>query len=279
MGTSPPPQVSADAADLLELALALAGDAAAVLRDRPADLGATAKSSPTDVVTVMDKAAERVILDGLRAARPDDAIVSEESPAQPGETGVQWLVDPLDGTVNYFYAIPHYSVSIAAQIGADVVAGVVYDVERQVAYTATAGGGAFCDGVPIQCSTQTDLSLSLVGTGFNYDVEMRRMQARAIGQILPAVRDIRRAGSAALDLCAVASGQLDAFYEAGMYPWDYCAGALIVREAGGRVGGLGGRPPGRWTTVAAPPGLFDGLEHLLPSAGADDAAVGIVGGS
>jgi myo-inositol-1(or 4)-monophosphatase len=222
----------------------------------------------------MDKAAERVILDGLRAARPGDAVVSEESPAQPGDTGVQWLVDPLDGTVNYFYAIPHYSVSIAAQIGAEVVAGVVYDVERRLVYTATAGGGAFRDGVPIHCTTQSDPGMSLLGTGFNYDVGMRRVQARAISQILPAVRDIRRAGSAALDLCAVASGQLDAFYESGMHPWDWAAGALIAREAGALVEGLGGRPPGRWTTLAANPALFDRLHGLLISSDVDGASPG-----
>jgi myo-inositol-1(or 4)-monophosphatase len=145
----------------------------------------------------------------------------------------------------------------------------VYDVERAVAYTGTAGGGAFCDEVPIHCSSQTDLALSLVGTGFNYDVEMRRVQARAVGEILPAVRDIRRAGSAALDLCAVASGQLDAFYESGMHSWDWAAGALIAREAGARVGGLRGRSPGHWTTLAANPTLFDPLHDLLAHALAD----------
>jgi myo-inositol-1(or 4)-monophosphatase len=269
MGTTPPPPVTPDSSELLELALALATAAAAVLRERPSDLGATTKSTPTDVVTVMDKAAERVILDGLGARRPGDAIISEESPARPGATGVRWLVDPLDGTVNYLYAIPHYSVSIAAQVGTELVAGVVYDVERGAAYTATLGGGAWCDGEPIHCSSQSDPALSLVGTGFNYDVVMRSTQAQAVGQILPAVRDIRRAGSAALDLCAVASGRLDAFYESGMHPWDWAAGTLIAQEAGARVVGLGGRPPGGWTTVAANPALFDPLHAILAAALAD----------
>jgi myo-inositol-1(or 4)-monophosphatase len=261
--------MSPDAADLLALAVELARAAGEVLRDRPADLEPTSKSSPTDVVTVMDKAAERVILDGLAAARPHDAIVSEESAAQPGESGVQWLVDPLDGTVNYLYGIPQYAVSIAAQVGPDTVAGVVYDVERQVAYTAMSGRGAVRNGVPLHCSTQTDPAFSLVGTGFNYDVAMRRRQAQALSEILPAVRDIRRAGSAALDLCAVGSGQLDAFYESGMYPWDWAAGALIAQEAGARVAGLGGRPPGRHTTLAANPALFERLDALLGSVAQD----------
>ncbi len=264
MGVTPSPAVGVpEPSELLSLATDLAQAAAEVLRDRPVDLEVQSKSSPTDAVTVMDRRAERVILDGLAASRPDDAVVSEESAARAGSTGVQWLIDPLDGTVNYLYGIPHYSVSIAAQVGDAVVAGVVYDVERAVAYTATLGGGAFRDDDPIQCTDQTDPALSLVGTGFNYEVATRTVQAKAVSRVLPQVRDIRRAGSAALDLCAVADGQLDAFYEAGMYPWDWSAGALIVREAGGRVAGLGGRPPGRWTTLAANPILFDRLHAVL----------------
>jgi myo-inositol-1(or 4)-monophosphatase len=258
--------------ELLGLARSLARDAGDVLRSRPADLGVTTKSSPTDVVTVMDKAAERVILDGLAAARPDDGIVSEESPASPGESGVRWLVDPLDGTVNYLYGIPHYAVSIAAEVDGEIAIGVVLDVEREVEYIATLGGGASCDGEPIRCSTQADPALSLVATGFNYTVELRRVQAREIAEILPVVRDIRRMGSAALDLCAVANGQVDAFFEAGMYPWDWAAGALIAGEAGARVAGLGGRPPGRHTTLAANPHLFDLLHHVLVTSAVDEAS-------
>jgi myo-inositol-1(or 4)-monophosphatase len=258
-GLKPPP------ADLLDLARELAQAAAKVLRERPADLDVSTKSSPTDVVTVMDRAAERVILDGLAAARPDDAIVSEESAPTAGDTGVRWLVDPLDGTVNYMYGLPHYAVSVAAEIGGQMACGVVLDVERRREYTAIRGAGAACDGVPINCSGQTDPAQSLVATGFNYDVELRRLQARAMATILPAVRDIRRMGSAALDLCAVASGQVDAFFEAGMHEWDWAAGALIAREAGARVDGLSGRPPGRRTTLAANPVLFDLLHGLLVS--------------
>jgi myo-inositol-1(or 4)-monophosphatase len=243
-----------------------------VLRSRPADLGVTTKSSPTDVVTVMDKAAERVILEGLANARPGDAILSEESAATEGATGVRWLVDPLDGTVNYLYGIPHYAVSIAAEIDGEPVVGVVLDVERGLEYAAVRGEGATCDGVPIRCSAQTDLSQSLVATGFNYSVEPRLVQARGLVTILPAVRDIRRIGSAALDLCAVACGQVDAFFEAGMYEWDWAAGALIAGEAGARVAGLDGRPPGRHTTLAANPALFDLLHHVLVASHAAGAS-------
>ncbi|HVU61828.1 MAG TPA: inositol monophosphatase family protein [Mycobacteriales bacterium] len=253
-----------DPAGLLELAVGLAHDAATVLRQRPADLGVlSTKSSPTDVVTVMDRAAERVILDGLAAARPDDAIVSEESGGSAGSSGVSWLVDPLDGTVNYLYGIPHYAVSIAAAIDDATVCGVVVDVDRRLTYTAVAGAGSFADDVPIRCGDQSDPAFALVGTGFNYEVELRTKQAAAMSTVLPAVRDIRRAGSAALDLCAVACGQLDAFFEAGMYPWDWAAGGLIAQEAGARVDGLAGNPPGRNTTLAANPALFDALHELL----------------
>jgi myo-inositol-1(or 4)-monophosphatase len=263
-----------DASELLALARSLARSAGEVLRSRPDDLDVSTKTSPTDVVTVMDRKAEYVILEGLGAARPRDAITSEESAATAGGTGVRWLVDPLDGTVNYLYGIPHYAVSIAAEIDGDLAVGLVLDVERGVEYSATRGGGAWRDGVPIQCSEQGDPAQSLVATGFNYGVELRRVQSREIASILPKVRDIRRMGSAALDLCAVASGQVDAFFEAGMNEWDWAAGALIAREAGARVEGLQGRPPGSHTTLAANPRLFELLHDVLVASIAPAASPG-----
>lgn len=229
------------------------------------DLGVSTKSSPTDVVTVMDKAAERVILDGLAAARPDDSVVSEEGGGGEGTSEVTWLVDPLDGTVNYLYGIPQYAVSIAAQVAGVTACGVVVDVVPGIIYTAIAGGGAFRDGTRVSCSQQTDPAFALVGTGFAYGVADRTRQASRMPALLPAIRDIRRMGSAALDLCAVACGQLDAFFETGMYPWDWAAGGLLVTEAGARLDGLAGRPPGRNTTLAANPVLFDALHDLLVS--------------
>lgn len=240
-----------------------------MLRARPTDLGVTTKSTPTDVVTVMDRAAEQVILTGLARTRPDDAVISEESAASSGATGVTWLVDPLDGTVNYLYGIPEYSVSIAAEVDGVLAAGVVLDVEHRIIYSATCGGGATRDGEPISCTSETDLAQTLLATGFGYDIELRSVQARSMVRVLPAVRDIRRHGSAALDLCAVASGQVDAFFESGMHKWDWAAGALIAREAGARVDGLEGRPPGRHTTLAANPVLFDRLHDLLVVSKAD----------
>jgi myo-inositol-1(or 4)-monophosphatase len=243
-----------------------------VLRDRPQDLEARSKSTPTDAVTVMDGRAERVILDGLARERPNDAVVTEESAGRPGSSPVTWYVDPLDGTVNYLYGIPQYAVSIAAEVDGEVVAGVVLDVARHDEYAAARGGGAQCNGRQLACSAETDPTLSLIATGFAYAAERRAAQARTLLQVLPAVRDIRRFGSAALDLCSVAAGTVDGYYEAGMHPWDWSAGALIAREAGARVDGLQGKPPGSHVTLAANPVLFTALHELLVAADADAAA-------
>jgi myo-inositol-1(or 4)-monophosphatase len=243
-----------------------------VLRTRPADLDVQSKSTPTDAVTVMDGAAERVILDGLAQERPDDAVMTEESADRPGSSSVTWLVDPLDGTVNYLYGLPQYAVSIAAEVNGELVAGVVVDVARGLEYAATLGGGATVNGRPLACTQQTDPALSLIATGFSYESLRRGAQATTLTLVLPVVRDIRRFGSAALDLCAVAAGTVDGYYEAGMQPWDWAAGALIAREAGARVEGLGGKPPGAYTTLAANPVLFSALHDLLIAAAADAAA-------
>ena len=256
--------------ELLALAGEVAREAGALLRDRPAHLQASTKTTPTDAVTEMDSAAEGLIIDRLLAARPGDRIVGEESGTHAGDDDsdvVTWLVDPIDGTVNYLYDLPQFSVSIAAQVGGESIAGVVYDVMRDEMYAATRGGGATSNGKPLRCTQQTELSLSLIATGFAYAAESRRAQAEVLRSVLPAVRDIRRLGSAALDLCAVAAGRVDGYYEAGMHPWDWAAGALIATEAGARVGGLAGRPPGEWTTLAANPTLFAELERLLVAAG------------
>jgi myo-inositol-1(or 4)-monophosphatase len=243
-----------------------------VLRDRPVDLEASSKSTPTDTVTVMDRRAERVILDGLAAERPDDAVVTEESANRSGSSAVTWYVDPLDGTVNYLYGIGQYAVSLGVEIDGEPAVGVVLDVARGEEYTAVRGEGAWCNGRHLACSTQTDPAVSLIATGFAYSARRRTAQGRTVAQLLPAVRDIRRFGSAALDLCAVAAGRVDGYYEAGMQPWDWAAGALIAREAGARVDGLLGKPPGGHTTLAANPGLFSALHDLLVAADADAAA-------
>lgn len=260
--------MSPDPADLLDVALAVARDAAALVRDRPADLQVSSKSTPTDAVTVVDRAAERLILAELRRRRPGDAVLSEETGATAGDSPVTWVVDPLDGTVNYLYGIPHYAVCIAAEVDGEAVAGVVHDVARDDVYAAVKGGGATCNGAALRCRSTAEPAVALLATGFAYGSAQRARQGEVIARVLPQVRDIRRIGAASLDLCAVASGRVDAYVEAGMQRWDWSAAALIAREAGARVSGLGGRPPGSWATLAANPALFAALEPLLLDAGA-----------
>jgi myo-inositol-1(or 4)-monophosphatase len=270
------PATSDHPSDLRDLAERLARAAGAVLADRPAELVADAKSTPTDAVTQMDRAAERLVLDGLAASRPDDRVVAEESGSSgpPDPDRLTWLVDPLDGTVNYLYGIPVFAVSIAVAAGDQLLAGVVYDVSRDELWSAVSGRGAFCNGRPVQCRTETDPAMALLSTGFAYSAHRRAWQATVLAGVLPRVRDIRRMGSAALDQCAVAGGRVDGYFEAGMAPWDWAAGALVAREAGARVEGLQGRPPGHRLTVAANPALFDALHDLLVAAGGADEPAG-----
>jgi myo-inositol-1(or 4)-monophosphatase len=259
---------SVDPNELLDLALRLARDAATLILDRPVDLGADTKATPTDAVTVTDRASERLILAGLKKARPQDAVVAEESGSSGEATtdGVRWYVDPLDGTVNYLYDLPQYAVSIAAEVDGDVVAGVVLDVANGDAYTATRGGGAYCNGRRLACRDETDPALALVATGFSYDAARRAAQADVLRAVLPNVRDIRRMGAAALDLCAVAAGQVDGYFEERLKPWDWAAGALIAEEAGARTGTVGGGSLATSTALAANPALYDALEAMLGAA-------------
>ena len=257
---------------LLDLAERLARDASALLREgRTRHLVVGTKSSRTDMVTEMDRASEALIVAGLRAARPDDAIIGEEGTSDAGTSGVRWLVDPLDGTTNYLYGYRAYSVSIAAEVDGEVVVGVVADASNGEVFTAARGSGAECDGVPLDVVDHAELATALVGTGFSYLADRRARQALVLTTVLPDVRDIRRAGSAALDLCWVASGRLDAFYEKGLAPWDLSAGALIAMEAGARAGDLDGGAPSTDFVLAAAPSLFEPLRAALVAAGARDA--------
>lgn len=259
-----------DPGDLLALATDLArraGDLALSMREGVAV--ETTKSTPTDVVTAADSAAERLVVEGLRAARPGDGVLGEEGADDAGTTGVRWVVDPVDGTVNFLYGLPQWAVSIAAEVDGEVVAGVVHDPAKRETWTAVRGGGAFLDGRRLQCSAADELALALVATGFSYDARRRAAQAAHLTTILPRVRDIRRLGAGALDLCAVAAGRVDAYYEQAMNPWDWAAGALVAREAGARVGGLRGRPESSDLLLAAAPGVFDALHDLLAGLAAD----------
>jgi myo-inositol-1(or 4)-monophosphatase len=265
--------VPVTAAELLGLAEKTAREAGDLVRDRREAVErmtvAGTKSTPTDVVTESDTAAEALIRSRLFAARPDDGFLGEEDGSVVGSSGVDWVVDPIDGTVNYLYGIPQYAVSIAARVDGVVTAGVVLNPASGELWTAVRGGGAFLDGRPVRVSSCASLSLALVGTGFGYDAARRARQAAVLLEVVPAVRDIRRAGAAALDLCAVASGRLDAYYERGLNPWDLAAGALIAAEAGAVVSGLRGAPAGNDLALAATPGVAGELRSLLERLGAD----------
>lgn len=260
------------ASELLALATDAAGAAVEFLRAGREGMAGEidTKSSPTDVVTAMDKAAEHLIVERLHAARPNDGVLGEEGGERSGSSGVRWVIDPIDGTVNYLYRLPSWSVSIAAEVDGEVVAGVVHDGPRDIAWTATRGGGAFRSGRQVHASTESELSRALVATGFSYVAERRRLQGRVLAEVLPRVRDIRRLGSAALDLCSAAAGHVDAYFEQSLHPWDLAAGGLIAQEGGCRVAGLHGRPAGHALVVAAPAGLFEPLHDLLAALRADE---------
>jgi myo-inositol-1(or 4)-monophosphatase len=226
------------------------------------------KSTVTDMVTEMDRASEALIEAEILGARPDDGILGEEGARRRGTSGVRWLVDPLDGTTNYLYGFPGFNVSIAAEADGEVVAGAVYDVVRAELFSAALDEGATCDGTPIRPSGANDLARALVGTGFAYDPAERERQAHVLVHVLPRVRDIRRQGAAALDLCSVAGGRLDAYYERGLAPWDLAAGGLIAREAGALVTDFSGGPARAGEVVAATPGVADALRATLAEAGA-----------
>jgi fructose-1,6-bisphosphatase/inositol monophosphatase family enzyme len=262
-----------DPAGLLALAVSAARQAAGLLSAGHGRVTVVqTKSSPTDVVTEMDRAAEELIRSHILAERPADAILGEEGGQQgePDPGGVRWIVDPLDGTVNYLYGLPDWSVSIAAETGGTVVAGAVCVPGRGSLYTAVRGSGAWlqaADGPArrLACTTGVPLARALIGTGFGYESARRRVQGRVVGALLPLVRDIRRSGVCSVDLCSLAAGQLDGYYERGVHYWDIAAGSLIAREAGAVVGGLAGRPAGQSMTVAAGQPLFGELEHVLAS--------------
>jgi myo-inositol-1(or 4)-monophosphatase len=272
-----------DPGELLGLAVDAAQAAAAMLAaGRPAGPSgrpevAGTKSSPTDVVTEMDQAAEVLIRQRLLAERPQDAILGEEGGEEGGRAGgpgrVRWVVDPLDGTVNYLYGLPDWSVSIAAEVDGTVVAGVVTVPSYGEVFTATLGGGAWLragDGtVALRCNTGVPLEQALVSTGFGYEVPRRVVQGEVVGAVLPRVRDIRRGGSCAVDLCSLAAGRVDAYYERGVNYWDWAAGGLVATEAGARLGGLARPEASPSMTIAAEPVLFGQLRDLLASLGAE----------
>lgn len=262
--------------DLLELALDVAREAAALVRERrrgSVSVAAT-KSSDIDVVTQADRDSEHLIRHRISVARPDDGFLGEEGHDEPGTSGVRWVVDPIDGTVNFLYDLPQYAVSVAAERDGVVVAGVVINVASGTEYTAVRRTGpdgtgpveSARDGEPIRVRGEAPLAQRLVATGFHYVAETRELQAAAVARLLPQIRDIRRMGSCALDLCHVAEGAVDAYVEEGVQPWDHAAGGLVAEGAGARVELTRG-VAGRDLVVCAPGHGFRTFRDAVEKAG------------
>ena len=262
--TSATPEALHDLAiDLARAAGTLAADMSTQARTNP-----KAKATPTDLVTAGDIAAERQIVEGILAARPNDSILGEEGAAVVGDSGVRWHIDPIDGTRNYVQAIPMWCVSIAAEVDGQIVAGAVFNPSLDEMFHASIGQGAWCDDRRLWCSNRTELANTIVATGFARPIETRAHQGQVIAQLLPHIADLRRIGSAALDLCFVADAQVDIYFEQGLNQWDLAAGSLIATEAGAQVGNLHGGPMDNNFGMAAPPALFDQAKALLIEFGA-----------
>jgi myo-inositol-1(or 4)-monophosphatase len=258
-------------AELGSIAESVARDAAGVAhaKRREGVQVAARKSTETDIVTFADQLTQAFIKERLAELRPQDAFFGEEGGAEGGTSGLTWVIDPIDGTVNYLYDLPQWSVSIAVVEGDPdpatwtALAGAVCSPVLDEMHTATLGGGAFLNKHRLSVNQEKDLAFALVGTGFAYGRELRAHQGQVAAALLPRIRDIRRLGSCSLDLCAVASGRLDAFFERDVKPWDHAAGALIAREAGAVVGGVNGAREGERLTIAANAHLFPQLEQML----------------
>ncbi len=265
--------------ELLRVALRASSAAVELIHDRrPAHLSIDNKSTSTDMVTEMDRASEHLIRSIIAEHRPRDVVVGEEGGEIAPEvgsgmtdgSGVTWWVDPIDGTTNYVYDHPGYNVSIAAGTSAGTLVAVVADPTHGRTYSARAGHGARCDDRPLRLGPAAPLDHTLVATGFAYDPARRGRQGAVVAQLLPQVRDIRRMGAAALDLCSVAAGRVDAYYEVGLSVWDLAAGALIAEEAGARLGAIDGGPVEPASVLVAHPDRFDELQALLSGLGAAD---------
>ena len=247
--------------ELLELAKKVGREAGALLMDRPPAFEIESKSTAIDIATQMDKKAEKFIMESLLSARPDDGIIGEEGANVVSKSGITWVIDPLDGTVNYFYGLPGWNVSIAARDELGSVVGVVTAPTINSTWWATRGGGAFYNGHPISCNEPIALDRALIATGFQYDLAHRISQLNDLTKLVPVARDVRRNGAAAVDLCHVAMGALDAYYEDGLKDWDWAAGGLVVTEAGATFAQFGTGP--MQTTLAAGPTLHQELVTLL----------------
>lgn len=252
----------ADTQQLLDLALKISRQAGELLVNRPASWDLTVKSTAIDIATQMDIASEKLIVESILAARPDDGILGEEGASRESKSGVTWVIDPVDGTVNYFYGLPGWAISIAAKDENQTLVGVVHSPTVNATWHASKGGGAFLNDVKIACNDPVELNRALISSGFAYDVKDRIEQVKIVNALLPQIRDLRRIGSAAADICHVATGMVDGYFETGLHEWDLAAAALIASEAGARVAT---RPwHGLNLTVAAGPHLFAALNAQIP---------------
>lgn len=251
--------------DLRALAEDVAREAGAQLLEAFAGpvVGLSTKSTPTDLVSEADEAAQELIFSRLLAARPDDGLLGEEGGDREGTSGLRWVVDPLDGTSNFLYRLPQWAVSIAVEDGDGAVAGVVYDPPRGQMWSAVRGGEALLDGEAVTGSDRDELGKALVATGFGYDADVRRAQAAEMAALLPDVRDIRRFGAAAIDLAWCAAGRYDAYFERGVHHWDFAAGALLCECAGLVVEPLAAKPPQGDGILVATRGLIDVLRDRV----------------
>jgi myo-inositol-1(or 4)-monophosphatase len=263
--------VTSTNADLLTIARTIALEAGALAARRRAEgvSVAASKSSTEDVVTAADREVELLIRTRLAEARPGDGFFGEESDASASETGLTWVVDPIDGTVNYLYGIPHYAVSIAVVEGSPdpaewtILAGVVHNPASGEVFSATRGGGAFLGDSRLQIPAAPSFDQALIATGFSYSAARRLEQGAVVAELVGLVRDVRRMGSAALDLCAVAAGRVNGYFEGELNPWDMAAGNLIAEEAGAQVTGITQPHPGRSGIVVGPRSLVSSLQDVL----------------
>jgi myo-inositol-1(or 4)-monophosphatase len=265
-----PGDVTPSNAELARLAIELATGGAAVVRAAGGtELSVGAKSTDTDLVTQVDQATERWLVEQLALTRPDDAVLGEEGGGRAGTSRVRWVLDPIDGTVNFVLGIPQYAVSVAAEVDGVVVAGAVCNPASGETFHARLGHGSYLEDVRLRGPRELPLHRAVVGTGFGYQAEMRARQVAAVAPLLPRVADLRRLGAASLDLCFLAAGRLDAYFEAGLNPWDHAAGGLVATEAGCVISGLRGQPPSQRLYAAAGAALAPEFFALLESVGAD----------
>ncbi len=241
-------------AKLLNIALEIAKSAGDLLLKRPTNFQLQEKSSSLDFATQKDHESEELIVGSIKELRPGDGIIGEEGANQESRTGITWIIDPIDGTVNYLYGLPGWCISIAIQDEKGTLAGVVHAPSLNLTWSAIRGQGSFCNGEPIRCNDSVPLNRALIGTGFSYDIGARSKQGEFIKYLVPKVRDIRRMGACAADICQVASGALDAHFEAGVNLWDFAAASLIANEAGAKFLAVSGVPDGEkhFVLVAGP---------------------------